>query len=300
MSGFPDISRHLARDQEIIHKSLARACGLLPERVFAEYSASARKMVDQPELLNSSIRWFLYHYFLFSGFIQGIVAYDDQPVFTFGAQLLPWDINQDREFPPDFFQAPAHGIPAASALTRIFRTEQRGHRRLSVEGVAPNDIEPIVSSMLDLEMMPIARNYYFNDPGIQDHRVVDYLSQVEEQCDVLCARTVETANVFSVSHFRFQDMSIYFEMSGEKGGGELMQAIHQVIRQNLKRSDVLFQLSPFSFLALSPGADRSQIFERLQNVYFGYKSLYMDYQLRVVTLNEHPDDWSEIWSDLKV
>lgn len=300
MSGFPDISRHLARDQEVIHKSLARACALLPPRIFAEYTASLRKMREQPELLASSIRWFLHHYFLYSGFLQAIVAYDDQPVFTFGARILPWETGSAaREFPPELYQE-QDGISAASAFSHLQRTEERGPRKLVLEGVVPSDIEPIAGSVLDIEVLPLARNFYFYDPGIQENRVIDYLSTVERICDEECRETVQHVEVFSLSHFRFQDMSIYFEMSGEKGGSELMDAISAVIRQNLKSSDILFQLSPFSYLALSPGADRAQIFERYQNVYFGYKSLYMDYDLEVVTLSEHPGDWNTVWEELGI
>ncbi len=300
VSGTPDISRHLARDQEIIQKSLARACALLPDRVFEEYSAFLKKIQNHPELLTSSIRWFLHHYFLFAGFVQAIVSFNEQPVFTFGAKILPWNAADPREFPPELLGQAKHGIPAASALSRLERGEERGPRHLLVEGVVPAEIEPIAGSVLDIEIMPMARSYYFFDPGIQENRHLNFLKQVEDECNRQCRVAVSSASVFSISYFRFQDMSLYFEMSGEKAGIELMEAIQQVIHQNLKRTDTLFQLSPFSYLALSPGADRAQIFERYQNVYFGYKSLYMDYDLNVVTLNDLPEDWSTVWAELGV
>jgi len=293
MSIFPDISRVLTRAQTDIRRHLGRALALVPERVHDEYLESVRAVRENPALLSSSMRWFLHNYFLFTGFLQLVVHFREKPVFSRGAEILT------KERAAEQFAEDVRDNPQISVTHLQHRETSRG-MLLEIDGVAPAPVAEIAATIMDNEILPLARNYYFNMSDLRDPRLVDLNRAAEEPLLAVLEREIGDGRPVSLTHFRFQEMHLYFEILGEHRTREIIREIIATIRGNLKKGDYLFQLSPLSYVVLSPGARQEQIERRFESIYFQIKTLILDYDLTVATVDALPVRMYRLWEDLRV
>ena len=144
----------------------------------------------------------------------------------------------------------------------------------------------------------MAARYFFFKPDIQNERRIDHVEVLQSFARQALRGYLEQGTSVAISHFRFQDLRVYFEMSGDERTRDIMHAIVSTIRSNLKQRDMLFQLSPLSYVVVSPGAEREQIERRFKTIYFQVRSLVLEYRLTVVTVDRFPLRLNELWKDL--
>ncbi len=292
MSMFPDISPALTRFRGDIHDGLAQALGALPEDLAAEYKTNIEAIQDEPTHLKSGIQWTLYKYFRHAGFLQAIVLFNKKVVFSLGAGIMPWEAKGNRRLPED--------LKFPSVFKAVHHTQRHRELVLEIEGVIPAAVESMVTGILEKEIMPFATSYFFNMPVLRDNRRINVLRDVEARCTSIVEERLDQGKPVTLTHFRFQDMHVYFEMSGEHVTFEIVEKILATIRGNLKKEDILLQLSPVSYLVLSPGALEKQIATRFESIYFQINSLVLDYDLNVATVEQGPVDMEAVWKELAV
>ena len=104
----------------------------------------------------------------------------------------------------------------------------------------------------------------------------------------------------TISHFHFQEMKIYLEVTGEQQTREFLNEINRTFQRNLKKKDTVIQISPVSYLVLSPGATTRIMTERFKHIFFMIKSLILEYKLDIYTVQQLPVEIHEIIRRLKL
>ena len=171
---------------------------------------------------------------------------------------------------------------------------------MGLEAVVPTGLLETSKNLLLNEIWPLAANYFFNVPALSESPIDNFMLEVEDFClDVLNANIPEGRPV-TVTHFRFQEMEVYFEMSGEHRSRDIMRSITALIRENLKKDDSLIEISPTSYLVLSPGAHKDPIERRFESIYFHIHGLILDYDLDVICLEDMPGNMAEIWRAIRL
>ncbi|MEQ9366811.1 MAG: hypothetical protein RIF32_21405 [Leptospirales bacterium] len=312
---FPGISTTLVRSEEEIQESLLDVRERLGRDRFEAYLQSLESLQasdDDPEGFG---HWFLRQYCLFAGFLQADFVFDDsQSVFRFGAEVVPWqklerrfdqrgELSDENEhdatrsgttLPRELC---AEGPGALVELSKVVR--YRDHS-LSVRLILPARLEDLARNLLDHEILPFARNLFFFSPGMGEARRIDHLAILNQQALAVLNERLEQGMQVTISHFKFQDLHIYLEMQGEHRTREILRGIIDYIHGNLKKQDLLLQLTPLSYIMISPGATQEQILERFRSIYFQIRSLVLEYQIHLTTVSETPVRLGEVWKDLKL
>ncbi len=291
---FPAVSPVLVRSEDDIRECLRETELRLPAPLLNEYIAYLERIEDGGVKLGSFGRWYLHQYCLNGGFLQATFQYDGKAVFTFGAEIVPWE-SADVPLLPDSLIEEGPG-----ALTLVYRELRHRDHRLNIEVVLPAKLSKTGQNLLDHEILPFARNFFFYQPGLGDPRHIDHLDVLDQSALEILTEHVKHGRHVTVSHFKFQDLHIYLEMSGEHRTRDLMSAIIEYILSNLKYADMLVQISPLSYIVLSPGANEEQILERFKNIYFQVRSLVLEYEIHLTTVRKLPIRLPEIWRELKL
>ena len=297
MAEFPDISPILNRSMRNIRESLKEVLGYLPESFYQDYWTYVQNVKDRPENLTTGIHWCLFHYFLYSGFLQMRISLNGVEVLTHGAEIL----NEQK------IELTDSSIPILCGeenltLSYIYRKLESDENSdvLEFEGIVPSQILNLVRAVVDLEILPLAKNYYFYDPVFCHPWIHDYFVLIERECNSVIAKEVSRKKQVTVSHFLMQDPSQYFEVLGEHRSGEIIKDIKNTIGNHAKKTDLLLSLNPRSFLLLSPGMESGQVRQRFENVFFQINSLVLDYEVYSHTIREFPVNLLEIFEKIKV
>lgn len=294
MPVFFEISSLIKRLLPEIRSAMKETLSELPEKTALEYINSIYEYQESEFIANSVQKWLLFNYLTFSGFLQVIVYYASQPVYIRGAGILPWDITAERNFSSILNDS------QKAILKRVHRRIGDAEPYLEIEGVVPASIAPITWAILEKEILPLLQNHYFHLPGFSDERKINLRQSTEKQCLKVIDEGLGRGKPVTLTHFKFQDMLIYFEMSGRHRTSEIINEMADIIRRNLKKNDYLIQLTPVSFLMISPGAREIQIQNRFNNIYFQVRGLILDYDLNLLTITEYPIEFAKIWETLKV
>ncbi len=312
---FPGLSNTLVRSEEEIQESLLDVRERVGAERFEAYLESLEKLQSEAAPDRGFGDWFLSQYCLFAGVLQAEFLFDDvQAVFRFGAPLIPWQaldrpLTADGEVPDENdpeetrrgtalpLELSAEGPGALVELRKVVR--RRDHN-LSARLILPARLEDLARNLLDHEILPFARNLFFFTPGLGDARRVDHLAILNQRALGVLNDHLEQGQPVTISHFKFQDLHIYLEMQGEHRTREILRGIIEYIHGNLKKQDLLLQLTPLSYIMLSPGATQEQILERFRSIYFQIRSLVLEYQIHLTTVSEKPVRLSEVWKDLKL
>lgn len=266
------------------------ALEFLPEKYTRAYLNALDPQDTDERNRSSKIRWLLHYAFLYSGALQGIITVDGRNVYSFGAEFIPWSGSR-LDLPVDV---------TADLLTTVVRKESENDLDLVLTAVFPKKIAESVSRLVEAEIIPLARHYFLYLPGLKDPQMVDLNKRIIDLCQPVAEKAAKLGQPLSITHFHFQDMSVYFEMSGERRTFEILEEIIRIIRENLKKNDFLIQLSPLSYLVFSPGARKEQILGRFRSIYFYIKSLVLEYEMHIITLESAEIDWTQVWANLRI
>ncbi len=278
------ISPGLARAGKATKEAMPRILPTLSDSIVRDFKAFLESRTGRQDTVN--FRAFLVESFFLSGFLQGILSIEKRPVFAYGIEILEWDPkNRDGISLP---------LPPELAAVRVSR--ELNDRILEAEGVAPAVLLESASRMLEMEILPPAANYFLYIP--ETTNIIDIRARIENICRHTMETELRAGQPVTLTHFHFQDMRHYFEMSGERRTFEILEEIMRIIRENLKKNDSLLQISPHSYLVMSPGSAIEQIKERFHSIYFYIKSLVLEYELSLMTVDSLPIQWNEIWKKL--
>jgi hypothetical protein len=291
---FPAISRTLERSEDEIHESLLDVRRRLSEELFEEYLLYLERIHSGDVKATSFGRWYLHQYCLFAGYLQAFFTCDEKTVFTFGAEILPWDSRATASLSPDLT---AEG---PGALLYLQRQIQKREHRLGAAVVLPARMERLGRNLLDHEILPFAQNLFLYMPGLGDPRRVNQLEVLNQRVLTVLQEELQKGQQVTLSHFKFQDLHIYLEMQGEHRTREILRGIIDYIHGNLKQKDLLVQLTPLSYIMISPGATGEQILERFRSIYFQIRSLVLEYQIHLTTISQPPIRLPEIWKELRL
>lgn len=237
--------------------------------------------------------WRFFHYSLFAGFLQARLRFDGKTVFEFGARLAPWGDD-------DSAQRPAAAAPIPPGLGLLRRERWRRDHWLEFEAIAPRSIADLGEALLDQELMPFAIQFCFFQSALRDQRVINQAEYLDVSARAVITESLQREKPVTLTHFRFQSLHIYFELSGEHRSREITQEIMANIHRHLKKGDALIQVTPLSYVVLSPGARREQIVERFRRIYFQIRSLVLEYEIFLATVDRFPVRLNEIWQALRL
>ena len=258
MSDFP--SPLIAANQSRIAEALAHT---LREHATLAQEYQKRALDMTPDRLQSFIEYTLYHFCLQSGCIHALLKNHNDPLFEFGVPVA-------RD---------------ARATARIKSKQARKDIELSFEATVPATIESLCSAILTQELIPFISNYYLYAPFLMEDRFIDLHTETWQKIEDLLDSALMQTSVATLSHVRIQDLRPYFTASGEYSSAEMIEEIKRILERNLKQSDVLFELSPFSFVLLSPGVQKEKILERLGRLQFSVRNMPIDFRIFAATVS---------------
>ena len=235
------------------------------------------------QMLKDFPKWVMYHYFLMSGFIQATVCYCDTPIYTFGAgELLKNPANHNAEiFPIDL----------------SYREQEK---TLTIKGYVPTKIHAISKKITEMDILPFCKNVYFFMPSLNDERKMDVFSPLENHLKQIIQKGLEEYPTVCFSHFRFRSLHVFFEFLGQQNSAEITEKILALLNTNFKKIDYIFQLSPLSYLVVSPGISGRSIKNRFQGIYFQVRSIIIDYKLMTTDFHSNPASFAETWEELEI
>lgn len=284
----PILSRTASEVQTTVEKFLAE----IPSDRAEDFRRYRERFSARPEADGSLIHWLVINYFLRAGFLQGRIRIQDRTILSLGINLWSWE---DEEVSPS-------GTDRMSrrGIQRLHVVGKEQGRRLELEGFVPDSLIESARSVLNFEILPLVRNYFRFQDLADEWSGCDLWRAVWDICHETLNQAIPEGRPVTFTHFRFQDLSLYFEVSGEHRTGDIIEEICKTIRTHTKNSDQVIRLSPLSYLAISPGARRDQIEARFQSIYFQPGMLILDYDLHVYTVDRLPVRLEEVWRELRL
>lgn len=271
MSDFP--SPLILSNQTRIAEALAHTFSRLPEQYNA-YRAYTEGFRNHPERLPSFIAYALYHFCLLGGFLRASLKNKGKSLFEFGIPL-----------------------PESALLSSIESYQSRDQVELAFVATAPREIESLCGAIVQQELIPLICNYYLHNPELIDDRNLDLAGQTERQLEDLIDSALMESGKATLCHVRLQNLHTYFEVSREHLTSEMIRELTSILERNLKQSDVIYSLSPFSYLILTAGVEKEKILERLSRLYFAVRNMPIDYKVYATTLTG-PRDFQSLVEEL--
>ena len=263
----------LIRNQDAIRENLETALGTLPTDLALSFESDLKRAAD-----GSLTRWLFQMICLHSGFASVTLFAGPIAIFSYGIQ------SDSRTMPPDVW-------------TEIDLPFIVGEHRLRFYGILPIKNKQFATQASD-SLLVHAENVFLNSHGLREKSIQNIFFHVEKELRPLLEALLEQGTPVTLTHFLFQDLRVYFSLSGEYRSGEIMDSIQKTIKENLKNTDSIFRISPLSYIVLSPGADAAQIETRFKSIYVQIKSLVLDYHLKLFTIQRMPVRFSQIWGHL--
>jgi hypothetical protein len=286
MTNFP-VSPILKKNLRTIQRGVEEAIVRLPqgdERAYVQYVTEAGERL-RPE--TDFPIWFLFHMFLYSGFIRASVRFANHALFRFappGNAEYCESISRLKQSP----------------FCTIEHTALISGKGLEVSGLVPSSIREISNHFLMREIVPFIDGYFAHSPVIVAGKGIDLYAVFKQELESLIKSATEVNQLVTITHLKFQEMFIFFELLGKFRSKEIIAEIIENIRTHLKRIDAIFVLSPFSYLIVSPGADEDLIQKRFQGIYFQSSSIVMDYQISTRTIREEAWSTEDLWKELGI
>ena len=235
--------------------------------------------------IHNFARWVLFHYLFLSGYIEGSIFFNNSPVFTFGANLLN---DKNRNYSGD------------SGMEKINILHKEKNQSIEITGLVPSDVFGISRKITEMDILPFCRNYYFFSPGYRDERKLDLYEPLEDHITSVIHKSLKLNENICISHFKFQKMNIYFSTLGEHRTREATHDITTSLNKYFKTTDTIVQLSPHSYIVISPGITGQQLKKRFQGIYFQTRSIIFDYELITYNITQTPVLYERIWEELKI
>lgn len=262
----------LLRNRNRIQDSLQAALATLP----VDKARGLENEIKRTEQ-GSVTRWLFFMTCLHSGLVSMNLADGPATVLAYGIQL------------------PKNSWP--SGFRRIEREFYLGGHHLSLAGYLPEPLADLSEQILDALIIP-SENVFLNTQGLREKTLQNVFLSVERDLTVILEGHLQKGTRVTLTHFLFQDLRVYFSLSGEYRSGEIMDSIQKTIADNLKKSDHIFRLSPLSYIVVCPGADPEALKQRFKSIYVQIRTLVLDYELKMHTVESLPLQLTGVWSDL--
>lgn len=282
-----EISKYLMDNREGIRKKFRQ--GMLP--VSGEIRRSYERSVETGRSIlqgdGSFQRWFFFNHFLHAGFLQARIDYDDETLYTFGAEILPW--RRGRAF-----SSSKYPVLEENNLI-VIEVRPHGDDRLLIQGILPSTLEQAGRKVLHDDVLPFAIRYYGNLPYFINQRPLDLWDPIEKEMTDSIESSLSRNDAITLSHLLFMNMRPYFEHMGEHRSLEVLNGIEIDIRNNLEPEERFFKLTPLSYVIISPGTESDEVRRRFRGVVFYVESLVLDFQFYQTVVDSFPIRANEIW-----
>lgn len=263
-----DVSERLREYRPELEKNWNEILSQLPEITLRQYRAALQQERDPA-------RHLLFLYFLYCGAIEAEIQARGNTYFHMG---LP--IGTDR----------------APLLETIDAGPDDFHCLMRIHKQSLDVVRPIFQN----EILPLARRILVYDTNTPGRNWIDYLHILDSIISRKTRKLLSEGQPVTFTHFRFQNLNHYFGLLGEAGASEMIRNIEKTIRERLQEGDMSIILSPHSYIVLSPGREREDVYRRFQDIYFEIKSLILDYSIHTHTVHDPDFSLFTIFRELKI
>lgn len=248
MAIFPQISPVLDRSSDSITDMILSLPDLLPPEIFGPYREYCSGLQDQPDL--AAVPTILQNYCMHALILQARVVQYNDLIFQFGIEILDWQDFQrtDHVQTISHLDAPEPDLPAGLAYIR--REFPYADSSMLVDLVVLHPLRRMCANLLDYELQPLLRSYYQNQPAVLSRGIYDQVAIIQRLTRDILRQEINNQRPVTLSHFKFQELHIYLEHTGEHATPELLNGIQIRLHGILKQTDTIYQLSPISYIVV--------------------------------------------------
>ncbi|MCX8000258.1 MAG: diguanylate cyclase [Leptospiraceae bacterium] len=137
------------------------------------------------------------------------------------------------------------------------------------------------------EIFELIRNTYLYEPTKQESNFVPlYTKFIRHLIKKISKYPYQKKAINGViAIFKFEDLKIYSEKMGEQFTKHVLIEIAKIIRQNLKRNDILYNISRKIFIAYLPDCNEEVAHKRFENLFFRIEPLIIRFQISYHPIN---------------
>ncbi len=239
---------------------------------------------EQKEILLLQYKYFmpkttkeliLFLYFLFSGCFYLLILYNKKKYFEFG---LKTNLLENALLKKNMFE----------------------WKKIQIFAIYPYKSEAIILEIFAKEFFPLIRRFILNDAQILYSNSYDYLENTIHFVEKRSKPYLQKNIPVTLSHFKFENLENYIYYLRNLGIYNFVLDLENFIHSKLKKRDLLVILSYNSFLVMSIGAKKEQIYERFKSVYIEIYNLVLDYHFYIETLYTVNDSVREVFFKLKI
>ncbi len=135
------------------------------------------------------------------------------------------------------------------------------------------------------EIFELIRNAYLYEPIQKESNYIPIYSKfIKHLRKKILSYPYKNKNINGILViFEFEDLKLYSERMGEQFIMQVLVEISKIIRNHLKRNDLLYNTSRRVFIAYLPECEESQARKRFENLFFKIDPLILRFQV-----NYHP------------
>lgn len=217
----------------------------------------------------------LFLYFLFSGCFYLLILFNKKKYIEFGINL---NLLENPFLKKNVFE----------------------WKKIEILAIYPYKSEDIILKIFTKEFFPLIRRLILNDAEISYSSSYDYLENTINFIEKKSKSYLEKNIPVTLSHFKFENLENYIFYLRNLGIYNFILALENFIHSKLKKRDLLVILSYNSFLVMSIGAKKEQIYERFKSIYIEINNLVLDYHFYIETLYSIHDPIREVFFKLKI
>jgi len=282
----------LIQNQKLISQAIEEALAFLDPETSRSYLLFLKSNLSESAPDKNFPGWYFFYHFFLAGFLQGVIRYNRETLYSFGATLYDWEtIGNEAPHDPWLHRNQERFITVSIE-------EQIVGSKLSITGVIPTQVEAIGRNILHKNILPFTINYFVHRKNAANNRI-DCFSVLKHEIARTIEHTRKQGESLAMTHFHFSELHNIFEYVGYHRTEEIIQEIISTIHKYLKTDDPIFALTPTSYLALSPGANHEILAERFRGVFFTIKQIIFDYEINTVIIDREKS-FEEIWQELRL
>lgn len=137
------------------------------------------------------------------------------------------------------------------------------------------------------EIFELVRNTYLYEPTKQESNFIPlYTKFIRHLIKKINEYPYQNKTINGVlAMFKFEDLKVYSERMGEQFTKQVLSEIAKIIRQNLKRNDLLYNISRKIFIAYLPDCSEEVARKRFENLFFKIDPLIIRFQILYHPIN---------------
>lgn len=131
------------------------------------------------------------------------------------------------------------------------------------------------------EVFELIRNTYLYEPTQKEFNFIPVYSQfVKHLKKKILSYPYQNQTIQGIlTVFEFEDLKLYSERMGEQFTTQVLVEISKIIRNHLKRNDLLYNISRKIFIAYLPDCDEAGARKRFENLFFKIEPLIIRFQV---------------------